>query len=81
MKKAMAVLCNKVLFDCKMPKGWELSVVVPIYKEKGDPMECNSYRAIKLLEHGMKVGYIISDSEYFDCGTFYEYKNLINSFS
>jgi len=22
---------------------------------KGDPMECGSYRAIKLLEHAMKV--------------------------
>ena len=22
---------------------------------KGDPMECGSYRAVKLLEHGMKV--------------------------
>jgi len=25
------------------------------FKEKGDPMECGSYRAIKLLEHAMKV--------------------------
>ena len=29
--------------------------LIPIYKGKGDPMECGSYRAIKLLEHGMKV--------------------------
>ena len=34
---------------------WELSTLIPIYKGKGDPMECGSYRAIKLLEHGMKV--------------------------
>ena len=38
-----------------MPKEWELSTVIPIYKGKGDPMEHGSYRAIKLLEHGMKV--------------------------
>jgi len=25
------------------------------YKGKGDPMECGSYRGIKLLEHAMKV--------------------------
>jgi len=31
------------------------SVVLPIYKGKGDPMECGSYRGIKLLEHAMKV--------------------------
>jgi len=31
------------------------SVVLPIYKGKGDPMECGSYRGIRLLEHAMKV--------------------------
>ena len=31
-------------------------MVLPIYKDKGDPMECGSYnRGIKLLEHAMKV--------------------------
>ena len=30
-------------------------VVLPIYKGKGDPMECGPYRGIKLLEHAMKV--------------------------
>ena len=30
-------------------------MVLPIYKDKGDPIECGSYRGIKLLEHAMKV--------------------------
>ena len=30
-------------------------MVLPIYKGKGDPMECGSYREIKLSEHAMKV--------------------------
>ena len=30
-------------------------MVLSIYKGKGDPMECGSYREIKLLEHAMKV--------------------------
>ena len=30
-------------------------MVLPIYKGKGDPMECGSYRGIKLLEDAMKV--------------------------
>jgi len=30
-------------------------VVLPIYKGKGDPMECRSYTRTKLLEHAMKV--------------------------
>jgi len=30
-------------------------MVLPIYKGKGDPMECGHYRGIKLLENVMKV--------------------------
>ena len=30
-------------------------IALPIYKGKGDPIECGSYRGIKLLEHAMKV--------------------------
>jgi len=36
-------------------EDWKSSVVLPIYKGKGDPMECGSYRGIKFLEHAMKV--------------------------
>jgi len=36
-------------------RGLKSSMVLPIYKEKGDPMECGSYRGIKLLECSMKV--------------------------
>jgi len=38
-----------------IPEDWKSSVILPIYKGKGDPMECGSYRGIKLLEHAMKV--------------------------
>jgi len=35
--------------------SWKSSVILPIYKGKGGPMECGSYRGIKLLEHAVKV--------------------------
>ena len=38
-----------------IPEDWKSSVVLPIYKGKGDPMECGSYRGIRLLEHAMNV--------------------------
>jgi len=31
------------------------SVLLPIYKGKGDPMQCRCYRGITLLEHATKV--------------------------
>jgi len=37
-----------------IPEDWKSSVVLPIYKGKADPMDCGSYRGIKLLEHAMK---------------------------
>ena len=48
-------LCNSVIRERKIPEDWRRSVLVPVYKGKGDPLDCGSYRAIKLLEHGMKV--------------------------
>ena len=38
-----------------MPEEWETSVVVPIFKGKGDVMDCRKYRGVKLLEHAMKI--------------------------
>ena len=39
----------------KYQKSGKKSYIVPIYKEKGDPLECKNHRGIKLLEHGLKV--------------------------
>ena len=38
-----------------IPDEWRNSVVVPIYKEKGDVQDCNNYRGIKLMSHTMKT--------------------------
>jgi len=48
-------LRNGILKEGCIPEDWKSSVILPIYKEKGDPTECGSYRGIKLLEHAMKV--------------------------
>jgi len=48
-------LCNGIVKEGSIPEDSKSSVVLPIYKGKGDPMECGSYRGIKLLEHAMKV--------------------------
>jgi hypothetical protein len=48
-------LCNTIVCEGKIPTDWKRSILIPVFKGKGDPLECGSYRAIKLLEHAMKV--------------------------
>ena len=48
-------ICNGIVKERCIPGDWKSSVVLPIYKGKGDPTECESYRVIKLLKHAMKV--------------------------
>ena len=51
----MKKLCQRVLDGEGMPEEWKTSVVVPIFKGKGDVMDCGAYRGVKLLEHAMKI--------------------------
>ena len=51
----MAEICQKVLEGFGMPDEWTLSIVVQIFKRKGDIRNCSYYGAVKLLEHGMKM--------------------------
>ena len=38
-----------------MPAKWALSVMVSIFKGKGDAMSCGAYRGVKLQEHAIKI--------------------------
>ena len=38
-----------------MPEEWRRSVLIPIYKNKGDAQCCGNYRGINLMSHTMKV--------------------------
>ena len=48
-------LCQRVLDGKGMPEEWKTSVVVPIFKGKGDVMDCGAYRGVKLLKHAIKI--------------------------
>ena len=48
-------LCEGMLDGRGIPDDWALSVVVPIFKRKGDAMNCMAYRGVKLLERSMKI--------------------------
>ena len=45
----MMELCQHVLDGRGMPDEWKTSVIVPIFKRKGNVMSWGSYRGVKLL--------------------------------
>ena len=53
--KSLTNIFNDILFKNKLTEEWMLSSLVPIFKGKGDPLNPNSYRGIKLLEHAFKL--------------------------
>ena len=46
---------NRLLQGEKMPDQWRRSVLVLLYKGKGDIKKCGNYRGIKLMSHTMKL--------------------------
>ena len=51
----MTDLIKNIVKEGCIPDDWRKSILVPVYKGKGDPLVCGSYRAIKLLEQPMNV--------------------------
>lgn len=47
-------LFNVIIKNTKMSNE-RRSIMVPLYKNKGNIQNCNSYRGIKLLNHTIKV--------------------------
>ncbi|KAG7497869.1 hypothetical protein JOB18_045303 [Solea senegalensis] len=48
-------LFNRILESEGMPEEWRRSVMVPIFKNKGDVQDCSNCRGIKLMSHTMKL--------------------------
>jgi hypothetical protein len=48
-------LFNLIFRSNKMPEEWRRSILVPIFKNKGDVQSCTNYRGIKLMSHTMKL--------------------------
>ena len=48
-------LMNSLLKGERISDEWKKSVLIPIYKDKGDSKECGNYRGIKLMSHTIKL--------------------------
>ena len=53
--KFLTRLFNRLIVGERMPKEWRRTVLIPIYKNKGDAQCCGNYIGIKLMSHTMKV--------------------------
>ena len=51
----IADLANSIIKAGQIPKQWEESFIINVYKGKGDAMERGNYRGLKLLDHALKV--------------------------
>ena len=49
------LLMKKIMDSEKIPEIWRESLLIPIFKEKGDIQCCENYRGIKLMSHTLKV--------------------------
>ena len=48
-------LYNRTMESERMPEEWRDSIMIPIFKNKGDTQSCSNYRGIKLISHSMKL--------------------------
>lgn len=48
-------LVNEIMRSNKMLDEWRRSILIPIYKHKGDIQNCTNYRGIKLMGYAMKL--------------------------
>ena len=44
----MSDLIHNIVKEGCFPDDWRKNILLPVYKGKGDPLVCGSYRAIKL---------------------------------
>ena len=51
----LRLVCNNILRYGTSPAKWAESITVPLFKGKGDALDCGKYRGLRLLEHGMKI--------------------------
>ena len=47
--------CNDILAENRIPDDWKYSTLVPIFKGRGDSLDCGNYRGLKLTDHALKV--------------------------
>ena len=50
----LTYILQRIMANC-VPDSSKKSKLIPIFKNKGDILECNNYRGIKLMGHFVKL--------------------------
>ena len=53
--KIIADLMNAIIREGKVPADWSNSIIVSLFKGKGDALDRNNYCGLKLTDHVLKV--------------------------
>ena len=51
----LCTIFNNALKNDAAPEKWDESITIPLYKGKGDPLDCGKHRGLRLLEHSMEI--------------------------
>ena len=52
---SLLYLLHKIFEQEKMLEEWRDSMLVPVFKEKGEIQDCGNYRGINMIYHTMKM--------------------------
>ena len=55
LKDILLELLNRLWSSGIVPEEWNQSLICPIFKNKGDPLDCKNYRGISLMSHVGKL--------------------------
>ena len=55
MLRELVAVFDNIWQTCEIPPEWRRSIIVPLYKGKGDRRECGNYRDISLLSVPGKI--------------------------
>lgn len=55
LREKVLELMNECWRRKEVPENWGKTILIPIYKQKGDSSECKNYRGISLINHMAKI--------------------------
>lgn len=53
--ECLTSILKEVMEKEEIPEEWRDSILVPVFKNKGDIQDCSNYRGIKLTSHSLKL--------------------------